>query len=141
MENAVTVLLRKKKKEGGEKKKREKQNKKHSRSSWLVIRDSQICSLKTHLHHLCMDVEAGVAQLGDFLGQQFHSLGRVAEDDGLIDLQLWRSQKKEEEKIHGGTSGYGVRTAAHVFSYRVCACVFTLEKSVLRQCTFCRSVT
>ena len=41
-----------------------------------------------HLHHLGVDVEAGVAQLGDLLGQQLNSLGGVTEDNGLIDLQL-----------------------------------------------------
>lgn len=40
------------------------------------------------LHHLCMNVEARVAQLGDFLCQKFHPLGGVAEDDRLIDLKL-----------------------------------------------------
>lgn len=35
-----------------------------------------------------MDVEAGVTKLGDLLGQELHSLGGVAEDDGLIYLQL-----------------------------------------------------
>ena len=44
------------------------------------------------LHHLCMDVEAGVAQLCDLLGQQLHAIDRVAEDDGLIDLQLHHTQ-------------------------------------------------
>lgn len=40
------------------------------------------------LIHLGMNVEAGVAELGDLLGKQFHSLGRVTEDDRLVDLQL-----------------------------------------------------
>ena len=40
------------------------------------------------LHHLRVDVEAGVAQLRDFLGQQLHAVHRVAEDDGLVDLEL-----------------------------------------------------
>jgi hypothetical protein len=40
------------------------------------------------LHHLGVDVEAGVAQLCDLLGQQLHTVHRVAEDDGLVDLQL-----------------------------------------------------
>ena len=33
------------------------------------------------LLHLGMDVEAGVAELCDFLGQQLHSVDRVAKDD------------------------------------------------------------
>lgn len=40
------------------------------------------------LHHLRMNVEARIAQLGDFLGQKLNPLGGVAEDDGLIDLKL-----------------------------------------------------
>jgi len=38
------------------------------------------------LHHLCVDVEAGVAELSDLLGEQLHTLRRVAEDDRLVDL-------------------------------------------------------
>lgn len=40
------------------------------------------------LHHLRMNVEARITQLGDFLGQKFNPLGRVTKDDGLIDLKL-----------------------------------------------------
>ena len=40
------------------------------------------------LDHLGMNVEAGVPQFRDLLGQQLHAVHRVAEDDGLIDLQL-----------------------------------------------------
>ena len=36
-----------------------------------------------NLGHFGMYVVAGVAQLGDLLGQQLHPLGRVAEDDAL----------------------------------------------------------
>lgn len=43
-------------------------------------------SVAVGLSHLSMDVVAGVTQVSDFLGQQFHSLGRVAEDDALVDL-------------------------------------------------------
>lgn len=35
-----------------------------------------------------MNVETGITQLGDFLGQELHSLGRVAEDYRLINLEL-----------------------------------------------------
>ena len=35
------------------------------------------------LRHLGVDVVAGVAQLGDLLGEQLHPLCRVAEDDAL----------------------------------------------------------
>lgn len=41
-----------------------------------------------HLHHLGMDVEAGVAQLSDLLGQELHPLSGVTEDNGLVDLKL-----------------------------------------------------
>ena len=37
-----------------------------------------------------MDVEARVAQLGDLLGKELDSLRGVAEDDGLVNLELWR---------------------------------------------------
>ena len=40
------------------------------------------------LRHFGVDVETGVAQLGYLLGQQLHSLSRVAEDDALVDLEL-----------------------------------------------------
>ena len=40
------------------------------------------------LGHLGMAVEARVAQLRDLLGQKFDAVGRVAEDDGLVDLEL-----------------------------------------------------
>lgn len=41
-----------------------------------------------YLHHLGMNVEAGVAELGDLLGQELHPLGRVTEDNRLVDLEL-----------------------------------------------------
>lgn len=41
------------------------------------------------LLHAGMNVVARIAQLGDLLGQQFDALGRVAEDDALVDLQLF----------------------------------------------------
>lgn len=41
-----------------------------------------------HLHHLGMDVEAGVAQLSDLLGQELHPLSGVTEDNRLVDLKL-----------------------------------------------------
>lgn len=42
----------------------------------------------THLLHLGVDVEARVAELGNLLGQQFHAVNRVAEDNRLVDFQL-----------------------------------------------------
>lgn len=35
-----------------------------------------------------MRVETGVAELGHFFGEEFDAIGRVAEDDGLVDLEL-----------------------------------------------------
>ena len=40
------------------------------------------------LLHSSVTVEARVAELGDLLGQQLDSVGGVAEDDGLVDLEL-----------------------------------------------------
>lgn len=40
------------------------------------------------LEHLGVRVEARVAELGDLAGEEFDPVGRVAEDDGLVDLEL-----------------------------------------------------
>lgn len=48
------------------------------------------------LHHLCMNVETGITELGDFLGQELNPLSGVTEDDGLIDLKLNRKEKKSQ---------------------------------------------
>jgi len=45
-------------------------------------------SVAVRLGHLGVDVVAGVAELSDLFGQQLHSLGRVAENDALVDLQF-----------------------------------------------------
>jgi hypothetical protein len=37
-----------------------------------------------------MGVKARVAEFGDFLGEELDSVGRVAENDGLVDLELVR---------------------------------------------------
>lgn len=47
------------------------------------------------LHHLCMNVETGITELGDFLGQELNPLSGVTEDDGLIDLKLNRKKKSQ----------------------------------------------
>ena len=47
-----------------------------------VVEDAVTMGLK----HLCVRVEARVAELGDFLGQELDSVRRVAEDDRLVDL-------------------------------------------------------
>jgi len=45
-------------------------------------------SVTMGLEHLGVDVEARIAELSNFLGKQFDSIHRVAENDGLVDLQL-----------------------------------------------------
>ena len=45
--------------------------------------------VSVRLCHAGVDEEAGVPQLCDLLGQQLHSLHRVAKDDALVDLKLW----------------------------------------------------
>lgn len=48
------------------------------------------------LHHLCVNVEAWIAKLGDFPSQKLNPLGGVTEDDGLIDLKLKKKKKKSQ---------------------------------------------
>ena len=43
-----------------------------------------------YLLHFRMDVEARVAQLSDLLRQELDPIDAVAEDNGLVDLQLGR---------------------------------------------------
>lgn len=55
--------------------------------------DSPIAEVMEHsvsvsLKHAGMRVEAGVAQFRDLLGQQLDAVGRVAENDRLVDLKL-----------------------------------------------------
>ena len=58
------------------------------------------------LGHSGVDEEAGVAQLGDLLGQQLHTLHRVAEDDALVDLELHAHTKgKKKTKGREGERG------------------------------------
>ena len=51
-------------------------------------------SVPVVLGHPRVDVVAAVAEVGDLLGQQLHSLRRVAENDALIDLE------KQMENTH-----------------------------------------
>ena len=46
------------------------------------------------LEHLCVRVEARVAELGHFFGEELDAVGRVAEDDGLVDLKLKPSKRQ-----------------------------------------------
>jgi hypothetical protein len=50
-------------------------------------------SVTVILKHLGVRVEAGVTQFRDLLGEQFHTIGRITEDDRLIDLQLLAEEK------------------------------------------------
>lgn len=49
-----------------------------------VVEDSVTSCLK----HASVTVEARVAEFGDLLGEKLNAVGRVAEDDRLVDLQL-----------------------------------------------------
>lgn len=46
-----------------------------------------------------MDVEAGVAQLSDLLGQELHPLSGITEDNRLVDLELWRRDYKKSYRF------------------------------------------
>ena len=71
------------------------------------------------LGHLGVDVVARVAELGDLLCKQLNTLCGIAEDDGLIDLQL---------------------NTCILLVFLIKANK-TLRKSVFKQCTFCFSCT
>lgn len=47
------------------------------------------------LIHLCMDEEAAIALIDDFLGKQLNALSAVAEDNALIDLKLFTVNSKK----------------------------------------------
>lgn len=62
---------------------------KHPHTTWLYGNISFLLIVPVrHLHHLGMDVEAGIAQLSDLLGQELHPLSGVTEDNRLVDLKL-----------------------------------------------------
>lgn len=48
------------------------------------------------LDHAGMRVEARVAEFGDLLSEEFDAVCRVAEDDRLVDLELWRGNRISE---------------------------------------------
>lgn len=91
------------------------------------------------LHHLGMDVEAGVAQLGDLPSQELNPLGRVTEDDRLIDLKLKLKQKCTIYRLSVLSRLFHALTPIQAHMGR--RWTLTLEKRVFRQWTFCRSVT
>lgn len=45
-------------------------------------------SITMSLKHLGVRVETRVSEFGDLLGEKLDSVGRVAEDDRLVDLKL-----------------------------------------------------
>jgi hypothetical protein len=49
-----------------------------------VVKDA----VPVRLEHLCVRIEARIAELGDLLGEKLDPVGRVAKDDGLVDLKL-----------------------------------------------------
>lgn len=49
-----------------------------------------------------MDVEAGVSQLSDLLGQKLHPLGGVTEDNRLVDLKLSHGDKNRRLEPNQG---------------------------------------
>ena len=55
-------------------------------------------SVAVGLEHLGVDVEARVPQLRDLLREKLHSLHRVAEDNGLVDLQLLCARTGKEQR-------------------------------------------
>lgn len=46
-------------------------------------------TVAVRLEHFGMRIKARVAKLGDLFGQEFDSIGRVAENDRLINLKLY----------------------------------------------------
>lgn len=46
-------------------------------------------AVTVRLEHFGMRIEAGITKLGDLFCKQFDSIGRVAENDGLINLKLY----------------------------------------------------
>jgi hypothetical protein len=70
------------------------------------------------LKHFCVRVETRVSEISDLSGEKLDSVGGIAEDDGLVDLQLLVSiENGRKERDH------------------------TLENSVLRQWTLSFSST
>lgn len=53
-------------------------------------------AVAVRLEHARVRVEARVAELGDLLGEELDAVGRVAEDDRLVDLEL---QEEGESQV------------------------------------------
>jgi len=50
------------------------------------------------LSHLGVNKEAAVAQLGDFLREQFNAVHGVTENNRLIDIQLQTNKKRKRPR-------------------------------------------
>lgn len=50
-------------------------------------------SIAVGLQHLCVNVKARISQLSDLLGEQLNTVHRIAENDGLVNLQLQQGVK------------------------------------------------
>lgn len=66
-----------------------------------IVEDTVTMRLK----HLCVRVETGISKFRHFFGQKLDTVGGIAEDDGLIDLELkkivmMRRGEKGDEKMH-----------------------------------------
>ena len=68
------------------------------------------------LQHLGVDIEARIAELGDLLGQELHAVNRVAEDDGLVDLEL-RGGKGQGIRVREVGRRRGVRVRIWIFNF------------------------
>lgn len=92
------------------------------------------------LGHAGMDVETGIAELSDLLGQELNTLDRVTEYDALVDLQLERERGREGEGRRERGRGERESNVVILCDSTVLG-LLTLEKRVLRQWTFCLSST
>lgn len=73
-------------------------------------------AVTVRLQHLCVRVEARVSELGNLFRQELHTVGRVTENDGLVDLELLckeSREKKERKKYQGKYLGISI------FRYRL----------------------
>ena len=86
-----------------------------------LVKDTVTVSLL----HLRVDVKARIAQLGNLFGQELHPINRIAENHRLVDLEL-------------NTEGACPDLEPFDNQAKLSS---TLEKSVLRQWTFCLSFT
>ena len=61
--------------------------------------------VSVRLRHAGVNVVAGVAELSDLLGQQLDALGRVTEDDALVDLL----QERIDQRLSSRFNKIGLR--------------------------------